>query len=79
MSGISSSNGTAVAYQYDLRGLLNRASDLIKQSGIGVTYTDTGNLFSALVDKIIVEDAGHIMFLLKNGLKLREEIERIVR
>lgn len=44
LSGISSSNGTAVAYQYDLRGLLNRASDLIKQSGIGVTYTDTGDV-----------------------------------
>lgn len=42
--GIESSDGTAVEYQYDLRGMLNRATDLMKQSGIGVTYTDTGDV-----------------------------------
>lgn len=44
LSGIEFSNGTTVEYQYDLQGLLNRATDRLKQSGIGVTYTDTGDV-----------------------------------
>lgn len=44
LSGIEFSNGTTVEYQYDLQGLLNRATDRLKQSGIGLTYTDTGEI-----------------------------------
>ena len=33
------------------------------------------DLFSALVDKIIVEDGEHIIFRMKNGLRLVEKIE----
>ena len=37
------------------------------------------DLFDALVDRIIVEDAEHISFQMKNGLRLREQVERMRR
>lgn len=60
---------------------LQITQEIVDELACGPEIIDTfdTDLFNALVDKIIVEDAGHIMFLLKNGLKLREEIERIVR
>ena len=36
-------------------------------------------MFDALVDKIIVEDAEHISFRIKNGLRLSERVERMRR
>ena len=41
--------------------------------------TFDSDLFDALVDKIIVEDAEHISFQVKNGLRLREQVERMRR
>lgn len=60
---------------------LQITQELIDELSFGPEFIDTfsENLFSALVDKVIVEDAGHVMFRLKNGLKMREEIERIAR
>lgn len=37
------------------------------------------DLFCDLVDKIIVEDGAHIRFQMKNGLRLRETVERMKR
>ena len=37
------------------------------------------DLFDALVDKVIMEDAEHISFQMKNGLRLREHVERMRR
>lgn len=37
------------------------------------------DLFCDLVDKIIVEDGEHIRFQMKNGLRLRETVERMKR
>lgn len=47
----------------------------------GPDFLDTfdAELFGELVDKIIVENSGSIRFRLKNGLELRERIERTVR
>ena len=47
----------------------------------GPNYLDTfdAELFGELVDKIIVESNDSIRFRLKNGLELRERIERTVR
>ena len=47
----------------------------------GPNYLDTfdAELFGELVDKIIVESSDSIRFRLKNGLELRERIERTVR
>lgn len=60
---------------------LQITQELIDELACGPEFIDTfdESLFCALVDKIIVEDAGHVMFRLKNGLKMREEIERIAR
>ena len=44
LTGMESSMGTVVEYQYDLSGWLNRAIDRILQNGIGVTYTDEGEI-----------------------------------
>ena len=38
-----------------------------------------GELFSEMVDKIIVESNKHLRFRLINGLELTENIERTVR
>ena len=47
----------------------------------GPDFLDTfdAELFGELVDKIIVESNDFIRFCLKNGLELRERIERTVR
>ena len=47
----------------------------------GPDYIDTLDidLFHELIEKIIVEDGGHISFLLKNGLRFRETVERMKR
>ena len=47
----------------------------------GPDFLDTfdAELFGELVDKIIVESSDSIRFRLKNGLELRERIERTVR
>ena len=37
------------------------------------------DLYSSLVERIIVEDGDHISFQLKNGLRLKERIERMRR
>ncbi|MBQ9686376.1 MAG: hypothetical protein IJV41_07540 [Oscillospiraceae bacterium] len=47
----------------------------------GPEFIDTfdAELFSDLVDRIIVEDGEHISFQMKNGLRLKERIERMKR
>lgn len=57
---------------------LQLTQELIDELACGPDIIDTfdADLFSALIDKIIVEDAEHIVFRLRNGLKLREKIER---
>ncbi len=57
---------------------LQLTQELIDELACGPDIIDTfdADLFSALVDKIIVEDTEHIVFRLRNGLKLREKIER---
>ena len=41
--------------------------------------TFDADLYSSLVDRIIVEDGDHISFQLKNGLRMKERIERMRR
>jgi len=52
--------------------------ELIDELACGPDIIDEfdADLFSALIDKILVEDDEHIVFRLRNGLKLRERIER---
>lgn len=38
-----------------------------------------GELFGRLIDKVIIESNTSLRFRLKNGLELRESIERTVR
>lgn len=38
-----------------------------------------GELFGQLIDKVIIESNASLRFRLKNGLELRESIERAVR
>ena len=38
-----------------------------------------GELFGQLIDKVIIESSTSLRFRLKNGLELRESIERTVR
>ena len=44
LTGVESSLGAVVEYQYDLNGRLNRAIDNSRQIGVGITYTDGGEI-----------------------------------
>ena len=58
-----------------------RTQEIIDLLEIGPDFLDTfdAELFGELIDKIIVESNDSIRFRLKNGLELRERIERTVR
>ena len=58
-----------------------RAQELMDDLSTGPEFIETfdSDLFDALVDRIIVEDAEHISFQVKNGLRLREQVERMRR
>lgn len=58
-----------------------RTQDLIHTLEEGPDFLEAfdAELFSELIDEIIVEDNEHIRFRLKNGLELPETIERTVR
>jgi hypothetical protein len=60
---------------------ITRTQDLIHTLEEGPDFLEAfdAELFSELIDKIIVEDNEHIRFRLKNGLELPETIERTVR
>lgn len=60
---------------------ITRTQDLIHTLKEGPDFLEAfdAELFSELIDKIIVEDNEHIRFRLKNGLELPETIERTVR
>lgn len=44
LTGVESSLGAVVEYQYDLNGRLNRAIDSSRQIGVGITYTEGGEI-----------------------------------
>ena len=58
-----------------------RTQDLIHTLEEGPDFLEAfdAELFSELIEKVIVEDNEHIRFRLKNGLELPETIERTVR
>lgn len=55
--------------------------ELIELLEAGPEFLDSfdAELFGELVEKVIVESNDSIRFCLKNGLELRESIERTVR
>ena len=70
------------------RLLAREDDDRIKQTRTIIDVLDDGpdfieafdtELFGELIDRIIVESNTCIRFRLKNGLELREQIERVVR
>lgn len=60
---------------------ITRTQDLMHTLEEGPDFLEAfdAELFSELIDKIIVENNEHIRFRLKNGLELPETIERTVR
>ena len=52
--------------------------DILAESPAFIDTFDA-DLFSALVDRIIVEDGEHVSFQMKNGLRLKEWVERMRR
>lgn len=58
-----------------------RTQELMETLDAGPDFLDTfdGELFGELVEKIIVESNSLLRFRLKNGLELKEKIERTVR
>lgn len=57
---------------------VQQTQDMIDILADGPTFLEEfrADLFHALVDKIIVEDADHVSFRMKNGLQFKEKIER---
>ncbi len=57
---------------------VRQTQDMIDILACGPEFIESfdADLFSALVDKIIVEDGEHIAFRMKNGLRLAEKIEK---
>ena len=60
---------------------VNQTQEMLDALTEGPMYIDAFNseLFQEFVDQIIVEDGEYITFQLKNGLKLRETVERMKR
>ena len=60
---------------------VQQTQELMEDLSTGPDFIETfdSDLFDALVDRIIVEDAEHISFQVKNGLRLREQAERMRR
>lgn len=60
---------------------VQQTQELMDDLSTGPDFIETfdSDLFDALVDRIIVEDAEHISFQVKNGLRLREQVERMRR
>ena len=60
---------------------VNQTQEMLDALTEGPMYIDAFNseLFQEFVDQIIVEDGEYIAFQLKNGLKLRETVERMKR
>lgn len=60
---------------------ITRTQDLIHtlEEGPDLLEAFDAELFSELIEKVIVEDNEHIRFRLKNGLELPETIERTMR
>ena len=60
---------------------LQQTQEMMEVLSAGPDFIDAfdGDLFDSLVDRIVVEDADNISFQMKNGLRLRETIERIKR
>lgn len=60
---------------------VQQTQEMMDNLSAGPDFIETfdSDLFDALVDRIIVEDAEHISFQVKNGLRLREQVERMRR
>ena len=60
---------------------VQQTQDILDALTEGPMYIEAFNseLFQEFVNQIIVEDGEHIAFQLKNGLRLRETVERMKR
>lgn len=60
---------------------VRRTQELIDDLSAGPDFIAAfdGDLFDSLVGRVVVEDAEHISFQMKNGLRLNERIERMKR
>ena len=60
---------------------VQRTQELMDVISSGPDFIEAfdGDLFDNLIDRIVVEDAEHVIFQMKNGLKLKETIERMKR